>query len=115
MLDDLHLGVVGHEIVVLIVPAHSEGTHDIEGSIPAVTLLLFHRVLKIVELDLLVLGDTVMDRIHIVIDGLVSRLHAVPDEDLSVQQLCLMDTGQLLDLPDQSVRLLPSNKLRGLN
>lgn len=47
-----------------------------------------------------------MNLIDIIVDGLIHRFDSVLHEYLSVEQLCAMDTGQLLDFLDQGQRLL---------
>lgn len=56
-----------------------------------------------------------MNLIDIIVDGLIHRLDPVLHEYLPVEQLCAMDTGQLLDFLDQGQRLLMGNKFRGLD
>ena len=56
-----------------------------------------------------------MNLIDIIVDGLIHRFDPVLHEYLSVEQLCAMDTGQLLDFLDQGQRLLMGNKFRGLD
>ena len=56
-----------------------------------------------------------MNLIDIIVDGLIHRFDPVLHEYLSVEQLCAVDTGQLLDFLDQGQRLLMGNKFRGLD
>ena len=56
-----------------------------------------------------------MNLIDIIVDGLIHRLDPVLHEYLPVEQLCAVDTGQLLDFLDQGQRFLMGNKFRGLD
>ena len=56
-----------------------------------------------------------MNLIDIIVDGLIHRLDPILHEYLPVEQLCAVDTGQLLDFLDQGQRFLMGNKFRGLD
>ena len=56
-----------------------------------------------------------MDRIHIIVDGLIHGLDPILHIDLALKELCLMDAGQLLDLPDQRHCLLMCDEFRRLH
>ena len=93
VLDDPGLRVIGHQIVVFIVPGHGEGTDYIVRAAVAVLPLLGHIVLKVQKPDLPVFGDAVVNLIHIVVDGLVHGLDAVFHKDLPVQKLGAVYAG----------------------
>ena len=56
-----------------------------------------------------------MNLIDIIVDGLIHRLDPILHEYLPVEQLCAVDTDQLLDFLDQGQRFLMGNKFRGLD
>ena len=115
MLDDLRLGIVGHQIIVLVVPGECEGADLIEVPLPAEPALLVHGIVKIAKADLPVLGDAAVDLVHIIIDGLVHGLDAVGHKDLAAELPGLIDAGQALDLFDEGDRLLVGDELGGLD
>ena len=84
VLDLFRGGVVGHHVIVLVVPGQGVGADLIPGALFPEHLLLFQVVLEVVELDLPLLGDAVVDGVHVVVDGLVHALDAVHHKDLSV-------------------------------
>ena len=115
MLDDSSLRVIGHQIVVFIVPGHGEGTDYIVRAAVAVLPLLGHIVLKVQKPDLPVFGDAVVNLIHIVVDGLVHGLDAVFHKDLPVQKLGAVYAGQCLDLLDEGRGLFVGDEFGGLH
>ena len=56
-----------------------------------------------------------MNLIDIEVDRLIHGLDPVLHIDLALKQLCLVDTGQLLDFANQSRGLLMCDELRGLD
>ena len=115
VLDDSSLRVIGHQIVVFIVPGHGEETDYIVRAAVAVLPLLGHIVLKVQKPDLPVIGDAVVNLIHIVVDGLVHGLDAVFHKDLPVQKLGAVYAGQCLDLLDEGRGLFVGDEFGGLH
>ena len=115
VLDDSSLRVIGHQIVVFIVPGHGEGTDYIVCAAVAVLPLLGHIVLKVQKPDLPVIGDAVVNLIHIVVDGLVHGLDAVFHKDLPVKKLGAVYASQCLDLLDEGRGLFVGDEFGGLH
>ena len=65
--------------------------------------------------DFSVGGDTPVNLIHVVVDGLVHGLNPVFHKYLAVELLGLMDTGQPLDLLDEAHGLFLGDKFGGLH
>ena len=84
VLDDTDLAVEGDHVVVLIVPGECVRADHIEGAVLPVVSCLLHRVLEVFELDLPILGDPIMDRIHIIVDGLIHGLDPILHIDLAL-------------------------------
>ena len=66
-------------------------------------------------MDLPLLGDAVVDGVHIIIDGLVHALDPVHHKDLPVELLGLVDAGQGLQLVDEGASLFVGDELGGLD
>ena len=115
VLDDPGLRVIGHQIVVFIVPGHGEGTDHIVHAAVAVLPLLGYIVLKVQKPDLPVAGDAVVDLIHVVVDGLIHGLDAVFYKDLPVKKLGAVYAGQRLNLLDEGRGLFVGDEFGGLH
>ena len=111
MLDDPCIGVIGDQIVVFIIPGQCKWADHIPGFVPAEPALFLYGVLKIVETNLAVVGNAGMDRIHIVVDGLIHRLDPVLDKHLPIEKLRFIYAGQVLNLLDEGHGLLVGDEL----
>ena len=109
------LRIIPHQIIVLVVPGKPPGADTVVGSLPAQLHLLLHVPLIVLEPDLLILGDSVMNGVHRIVNALIHGLDPPGDIDLALQLHGLIAADQLLQLPDQGVGLLLRDKLRRLN
>ena len=109
------VGIVTHQIIILIIPGQPPRTDVIPGAVPPQLHFLLHVPLIVLEPDLLILRDRIVDGIHCIIKALVHRLDPAGYKDLPLQLHGLVSADLLLQLPDQGVRLFLGNEFRRLD
>ena len=107
--------VVADEIIVLVVPQQSVGTHVVPRTAAAQYALSAPVVPGVVKPDALIAVDGGVQLVHQIVYGLVHRLDAVFDDDLPPQPLGLMDAGEPFELGDQLQRLFSRDESGGLH
>ena len=114
------LAVIGHQIIVFIVPDQRPGTDLIPAAVPPQTL--FHPFpapaqgpLKIMEADLFSGVDGLVQGVHGVIDALVHGFDAAGDIDLPLELPGLVAGGKALHLLDELIGLFSGDEPGGLH
>ena len=115
MLDLPDGGIVGHHVIIFVVPGQGEGADFVKGPVVAEVALLGDGVVEIAEADLPVLGNAAVDLVHIIVNGFVHGFDPVLHEHLPPQQLRFIAAGQIFDLFDERERLFVGDELGGLH
>ena len=115
MLHPVRLGVVGNEVVVLVVPPQMPWADAVPPAVPAQRFLLLHRPLKVLETDLLSLSDGSMELINVIVDALVHGLDPPGDQHLSLKLPGVVDADQRLQLFDEPAGLALRDEPGGLH
>ena len=115
MLQYIRLGVIGDEVIVLVVPGEGKGTDNIVLPVPAQDLFLFHVIFVVFKGYLPVLRDSRVQLIHVIVYALVHGLHSVPDKELAAQRPPLGLAALSTQLFDELHGFFISYKLRGLH
>ena len=115
VLHPVRLGVVGNEVVVLVVPPQMPWADAVPPAVPAQRFLLLHRPLKVLETDLLSLSDGSMELIDVVVDALIHCLYSSRHIYLTLQFLCLIFTNHFFQLLNQRIRFLFCDEFGRLN